>query len=116
MFVINITTIKDRIYYVILKQGTVYCCSTSGESIWNFDDGSLILAGGIAADSDKNVFVVGIKSNNLLMLQNSGQVCETILTEADGLQEPTRVCFNKEKNILLVCNKRNGSAYLFSVK
>lgn len=113
--VTNITTCKNKIYYVQRKQDTVNCCSTSGEDFWSFEDGSLNPAGGIAADRYQNVFVVGIESNKILMLQNNGKLSKTILTMADGLLEPTRICLNKERNILLVCNKRNGIAFLFNV-
>lgn len=113
--VYNITTSKTRIYYTQLKQNTIYCCNTTGEEIWNFKDKSLISPGGIAVDRDQNIFVVGIDSNNLMMIQNDGKVSKTLLTETDGLKEPMRLCYDKKKNILLVCNKQNRSAFSFTV-
>ncbi|CAG2205936.1 unnamed protein product [Mytilus edulis] len=99
--VFNITTSKTRIYYTESNQNTVYCCSSNGEEIWSFKDKSLLFSEGIAVDPDQNVFVVGFKSNNLLMLQDDGKVSKTLLTEADGIQNPTRVFYNKEKSLLL---------------
>ena len=66
------------------------------------------------------MFVVGISSNNLVVQQYDGKVGKTLLTEADGLQEPTLVFYYKENNLSLVCNKQNTAfsiyvptAYLF---
>ncbi|XP_071162475.1 uncharacterized protein [Mytilus edulis] len=112
--VYNITTSKTRIYYIDSNQNTVYCCSSNGEEMWSFKDKSLVSSEGIAVDPDQNVFVVGLKSNNLLMLQDGGKVSKTLLTEADGIQDPTRVFYNKEKSLLLVCNTQN-SVFLFRV-
>ncbi|CAG2205937.1 unnamed protein product [Mytilus edulis] len=112
--VFNITTSKSRIYYTKFMEKTVYCCSSTGEEIWSFKDKSLSFPGGIAVDPDQNVFVVDINSSNLLILQDGGKVSKTLLTKADGLLHPTRVIYNKEESLLLVCNSKN-SVLLFSV-
>ncbi|XP_063425574.1 uncharacterized protein LOC134709339 [Mytilus trossulus] len=110
----NITTSKTRIYYIDIHQNTVYCCSSNGKEIWSVKDKSLVCSEGISVDPDQNVFVVDFRNNNLVMLQDGGKVSKTLLTEADGIQHPTRVFYNKEKSQLLVCNKQN-SVFLFSV-
>ncbi|VDI42410.1 Hypothetical predicted protein [Mytilus galloprovincialis] len=112
--VVNITTSKLKIFYTGLNRNTVYCCNSTGEEIWSFKDKSLLFPGGIAVDPDQNVFFVDINSNNLLMLQDGGKVSKTLLTEADGIQRPSRVFYNKEKSLLLVCKSKN-SVFLFSV-
>ncbi|VDI63521.1 Hypothetical predicted protein [Mytilus galloprovincialis] len=112
----HIATIDDIIYYTAPMSNTVHCCNTAGNRIWNFKDRSLSTPGGIASDSFKNVFVVGIHSNNLMILQKDGTVSKTLLTEADGLDRPVRLYYNKETNILLLCNQTNGFAFLYSVK
>ncbi|XP_052103626.1 uncharacterized protein LOC127737132 [Mytilus californianus] len=115
MSVRNITTIEDRIYYTVPFTSTVKCCTTTGNNIWNFKDTSLNSPGGIVTDSAENVFVVGILSDNLMILQDDGKINKTLLTKADGLDKPSRLYYNKETNILLVCNKYNGIAFLYSV-
>ncbi|XP_052106160.1 uncharacterized protein LOC127738810 [Mytilus californianus] len=113
--VYDITTSQSRIYFTQMKQHTVNCCTGTGEEIWNFEDILLNSPGGIAVDKNQNLFVVGKHSNNLLMVQDDGKLSKTLRTEADGFNQPRCVCYNKEKNILLVCNSRYGSAFLFSV-
>ncbi|CAC5374800.1 unnamed protein product [Mytilus coruscus] len=88
----NITTSKTRIYYTPqINRSSVNCCSTTGEEIWNFEDSSLITPCGIAVDRGQNLFVVGFNSNNLLMVQDDWKVSKTLLTKADGLDEPRSV-------------------------
>ncbi|VDI30299.1 Hypothetical predicted protein [Mytilus galloprovincialis] len=111
----HIATIDDRIYYTAPISNTVKCYTTGGNRIWNFKDKSLTTPGGIATDSAKNVFVVGIRSNNLMILQDDGTVSKTLLTKADGLDKPARLYYNTETNILLVCNKCDGTVFLYSV-
>ncbi|XP_071162384.1 uncharacterized protein [Mytilus edulis] len=115
MHVYNITTIKDRIYYTVPFADTINCCSTTGNNIWNFKNTSLTTPGGIATDGAQNLFVVGIRSNNLMILQDDGTVSKTLLTNADGLDKPIRLYYNKKTNILLVCNKHDGIVFLYSV-
>ncbi|XP_063427072.1 uncharacterized protein LOC134710619 [Mytilus trossulus] len=93
MSVYNITTIKERIYYTVPDSNTVKCCSTAGNSIWNFIDESLTAPGSIVTDSTSNVFVVGIESSNIMILQDDGKVSKTLPTEADGLDKPTRLYY-----------------------
>ncbi|VDI42365.1 Hypothetical predicted protein [Mytilus galloprovincialis] len=113
--VFNISTSNTRIYYTQRDQGIVCSCIKTGEELWDFKDLSLVTPGGIAVDSDQNVFAAGIESNNLLMLQDDGKVKKSLLSETDGLQEPIRLCYNMKNNLLLMCNKRNQSAFLYSV-
>ncbi|CAC5374799.1 unnamed protein product [Mytilus coruscus] len=114
--VYNITTTKDKIYYTIMAENTVYCCSTYGKEVWNFKGtNSLVVPSGISADRDQNVIVLGLSSNNLLVLQNEGKISKALLTKTDGLDQPSSVCYNKENNMLLVCNQKNGDAFLFSI-
>ncbi|VDI30301.1 Hypothetical predicted protein [Mytilus galloprovincialis] len=112
----QIATIDEKIYYTAPQSNTVNCCTTAGNRIWNFKDKSLTRPGGIATDSAKNVFVVGIRSNNLMILQDDGTVSKTLLTEADGLDRPIRLDYNKKTNMLLVCNTYDGTAFLYCVK
>ncbi|VDI63519.1 Hypothetical predicted protein [Mytilus galloprovincialis] len=108
----NITTIADRIYYTDRISDTVICCTTTGTNICNFKDVSLVRLGGIAIDGAKNVYDVGSQSNNLMILQNDGKAGKTLLTESDGLKSPERLYYNKERDILLVCNNDDRNAFL----
>ncbi|VDI45253.1 Hypothetical predicted protein [Mytilus galloprovincialis] len=109
-----LTTTNDRIYCANFDENLVYCCSMTGEDIWTFTGQSLVNAGGISADDDENVFVVGRHSNNLMMIQHDGKDSKTLLTESDGLDSPASVHYKRDKKLLLVCTE-NGDAFLYNV-
>ncbi|XP_071172323.1 E3 ubiquitin-protein ligase TRIM45-like [Mytilus edulis] len=110
----HITTTHDRIYCTNIDQTVVYCCSMTGEDIWTFTDQSLVNPMGISADGDQNVFVVGLISNNLMMIQHDGKHSKMLLSISDGLDKPVSVHYNRDKKLLLVCNVE-GDAFLYSV-
>ncbi|VDI09064.1 Hypothetical predicted protein [Mytilus galloprovincialis] len=81
----HITTTHDRIYCTNIYQNLVYCCSMTGEDIWTFTVQSLVNPRGISADGDQNVFVVGLSSKNLMMIQHDGKDSKMLLSKFDGL-------------------------------
>ncbi|VDI30298.1 Hypothetical predicted protein [Mytilus galloprovincialis] len=95
LHVYNITTIEDRVYYTVPFSSSVKCCTTTGNNIWKFKGKLLTAPGGIATDSAQNVFVVGIRSSNLMILQDDGTVSKTLLSKADGLNKPARLYYEK---------------------
>ncbi|VDI33204.1 Hypothetical predicted protein [Mytilus galloprovincialis] len=110
----HLTTTHDRIYCTNIDQNLVYCCSMMGEDIWTFTNQSLNDPRGISADGDQNVFVVGLSSNNLMMIQHDGKDSKMLLSKSDGLNKPVSVHYNRDKKLLLVCNVK-GDAFLYSV-
>lgn len=111
----HITTTSDRIYCTNCEKNLVYCCGLTGEDIWTFTDQSLLNTAGITADVDQNVFVVGASSNNLMMIKHDGKVSKILLTESDGLINPRTVHYNRDKKLLLICNRGNTNAFLYRV-
>ncbi|XP_052103843.1 uncharacterized protein LOC127737295 [Mytilus californianus] len=93
----DIAAVKDRIYYTDYVENTVHCCSMTGDEIWVFSDKYLVCPRGISVDNIHNVFVAGLVSNNLFIIQNDGKVSKMLLTESDGLNHPIPVCYNKNK-------------------
>jgi DNA-binding beta-propeller fold protein YncE len=69
---------------------------------------------GIALDKNRNTYVAGKGTNNVVILSPDGTNCTQILTESDGLNEPYSLRINIDRNELLVCNE-TGPAFLFSL-
>jgi len=69
---------------------------------------------GIALDKNRNVYVVGNGTNNVVVLSPDGKNCRQILAKSDELEEPWSLRINIDRNELLVCNVR-GPAFLFSL-
>jgi DNA-binding beta-propeller fold protein YncE len=69
---------------------------------------------GIALDKNRNVYVAGYETNNVIVVSPDGKNCRKILTKLDGLNKPYSLRINIDRSELLVCNK-NGPAFLFSI-
>jgi DNA-binding beta-propeller fold protein YncE len=69
---------------------------------------------GVALDKNRNVYVAGNGTNNVVVLSPDGKNCRQILTKSDGLDEPSSLRINIDRSELLVCNK-NGPAFLLSL-
>jgi DNA-binding beta-propeller fold protein YncE len=69
---------------------------------------------GIAFDKNKNLYVAGRSTNNVVVLSPDGSNCREILTQNDGLDRPLSLRINIDRNELLVCNL-SGPAFVFSL-
>jgi hypothetical protein len=54
--------------------------------------------GRIALDQNKNVYVSGYKTNNVVILSPDGTNCRQILTKSDGLNGPFSLRINFERS------------------
>ena len=94
---------------------TIYCYTLTGQEIWTFKDENVIRKPlGIALDKNRNVYVAGKGTNNVVVLSPDGKSCRQILSQSDGLNEPYSLRINIDRSELLVCN-RNGPAFVFSL-
>jgi DNA-binding beta-propeller fold protein YncE len=93
------------------------CCFTlTGEKLWEFrDENVLRKPKGIALDKNRNVYVAGMESDNVVVLSSEGKYRRQVLSKFDGLNEPYSLRINIDRNELLVCNA-NGPAFLFSLQ
>ncbi|XP_052105734.1 uncharacterized protein LOC127738490 [Mytilus californianus] len=103
-------TTMDRIYFTIEKDHTVNCISMTGEELWVRKEESLVGPKGITVDDHQNVYVVDIKSNMLVVIQHDGSSSKTVLTKADGLDQPQTLHYNRDKKVLLLCNNHECAA------
>ncbi|XP_076115854.1 uncharacterized protein LOC143083478 [Mytilus galloprovincialis] len=108
-----IATLRDNIYYTNNVTNVVTCCNLKGEIQWTFQNESVLKSPrGIDVDSDGNVYVVGILSNNVVVISPDGQLHSEILTAADGLNRPSSLHYSEPRNQLLVAGY-NDKAHLF---
>jgi hypothetical protein len=97
------------------KVNTIYCYTLTGQHIWTFKDKNVLRdPAGIALDKNRNVYVAGRSTNNVVVLSPDGSNCREILTQSDGLDRPFSLCINIDRNELLVCNL-SGPAFVFSL-
>ena len=94
---------------------TIYCYTLTGQKIWAFKDENIIRKPiGIALDKNRNIYVAGNETNNVVVLSPDGKNCREIVTKSDGLYEPWSLRINIDRDELLVCNE-TGPAFLLSL-
>jgi sugar lactone lactonase YvrE len=62
----------------------IYCYALTGQPIWTFKDEKVLRKPvGIALDKNRNVYVAGRSTNNVVVLSPDGSNCREILTRND---------------------------------
>jgi len=111
----NISLRDDTINCTDSVTNTIYCYKLTGQQVWSFKDENVLREPrGIALDKNRNVYVAGYETNNVVVLSPEGKNCRQILNKSDGLNKPYSLRINIDRNELLVCNV-NGRAFLFSL-
>ena len=110
-----VATSEDKLYYTNYKKHTVTCCDLHGTTPCEFK-GERVLQypRDISVDNDGNVYVVGYKSNNVVVISPDGQSHRQLLSSKDGLVNPCVLEYVKSTNGLLVVNEEHN-AFLFDV-
>ncbi|XP_063418879.1 uncharacterized protein LOC134701675 [Mytilus trossulus] len=111
-----VASFGNTIYHTNPDDNTVTCYDLQGKIQWTFQNRSVLQTpAGISVDNDGNIYVVGRASKNVILVSSDGQRHRQLLSGTDGLSEPWAIHFSKEKNMLIVANKRGGEAFLYSV-
>ena len=110
-----VATSGDKLYYTTFNTSAVTCCDLHGTTQWEFKDQRVLLHPcGISVDNDGNVYVVGYRSNNVVVISPDGQRHIQLLSSKDGISNPLVLDFDKSTNRLLVVNQ-SATAFLFDV-
>jgi DNA-binding beta-propeller fold protein YncE len=114
-FVYYVATYEDKLYYANNKTQIVTCCDLHGTTQWEFNSEHVLEEPrGISVDNDGNVYVVGYKSNNVVVISSDGQRHIQLLSSKDGLVNPYVLDYDKSTNRLLVVNEEH-TTFLFDV-
>jgi WD40 repeat protein len=110
-----VATSEDKLYYTNYEKHTVTCCDLHGTTQWEFK-GERVLQypRDISVDNDGNVYVVGYKSNNVVVISPDGQHHIQLSSSKDGLVNPCVLEYDKSTNGLLVVSEEHN-AFLFDV-
>lgn len=113
---ISLLTDTDILFFTDPTTGTLYCCDLYESVKWKFTDDMINWQTRITTDGEGNVYVSCAVSNIVLVVSSDGKHHKELLTEKDGLQNPTGIYYNKSNDCLLVCNGGNCDAFIFDVK
>ena len=112
----HISLRDDTIKCTDWKTNTIYCYTLTGQQMWAFKDENVLRAPiGIALDKNRNVYVAGRETNNVVVLSPDGENCREIVSNSEGLNKPYSLRINIDRSELLVCNLR-GPAFVFSLQ
>ena len=107
--------VMTNTYCIVFYTHTVTCCDMHGTTQWEFrDERVLQYPYGITVDNDGNVYVAGYNSNNVVVISPDGERHRQLLSDKDGLEDPTVLDYDVSTNRLLVVNQE-GTAFLFDV-
>ncbi|CAG2186399.1 unnamed protein product [Mytilus edulis] len=109
----DITVDRDRL--VCIDYTSIYCCSLDGKVMWKFKMDKFQDLTRVTTDNEGNVYVTNEETNTVIVVSDDGKHHKELLTESDGLDDPWGIYFDKKENVLLVCNERDGNAFLFDV-
>jgi hypothetical protein len=111
----SISSIRSiaRVYYICHRDHNiyytdyhkVYCIRKDGSNVFTFSSPYLKGIYGIDTDRQGNVYVVGLKSNNILRLSPDGQNSDIIMKKKDGISQPITLCFSADFKKLFVSNE-----------
>ncbi|XP_063438665.1 uncharacterized protein LOC134719603 isoform X2 [Mytilus trossulus] len=110
----GITVHRDRL--VCIELTTINCFALDGKLLWRFENEKYRNLNRVITDNDGNVYVTDENTNTVLVVYDDGRHYGDILTVSDELCQPAGIHFDKKQNILIVCNRQDGKAFLFDVK
>ncbi|XP_063410711.1 uncharacterized protein LOC134693740 [Mytilus trossulus] len=108
-----VSTATDRLFFT--GGFILYCCDWFGAILWKFTDEMMKFPEGVITDEMGNVYVGSYGYNNVIVISPDGKHYKELLTRKDGILKPRAMYYDKSSHCLLVCNERNGQAFLFDV-
>jgi DNA-binding beta-propeller fold protein YncE len=101
----RVTSFNDRLYYTDSNRGEVVCCDINGTIVWTFTNTSVSKdQHSIAVDNYGNVYVVGPRSANVIVISPDGKKHKQLLSKTDRLDNPWALHYDWKTRQLLVTN------------
>lgn len=108
---ITVSDDENKIHVADSRKGLV-TLNKDGKILWRYSGSELKGAYGVCTDGEGNLLVTGILSNNVLQFGTNGERLGEIIKEADDLQSPVSVCYDKYNERVLV-TKNGNFVYAF---
>lgn len=106
---------EDKIYYARTNINTIYCCDFSGNQLWIFSDEHYRMPLGIRLNGKGCLYITWYESNNVMVLSCDGKEHKELKGKTDGIEHPRCLYYDKQRDLLLVCNDFSDESLLFNV-
>lgn len=110
-----ISLIAKHIYTADFIQGTLSCYLLNGVLLWSSKQGHMHNIRGLSIDRHRFIYAACNDSKQVIVVSQDGKQSRVILSQDDGMEEPVAVNIDRKTSSLLVCNKTNGTAFLFRI-
>ncbi|CAC5389890.1 unnamed protein product [Mytilus coruscus] len=110
-----ITSHAGKIFFTDPDKNQVNCCLYSGVQVWEFKN-EFILRNprGITVDHKGNIFVVGMESQNIVVISSDGKQFKEIEMDQLNLSQPSSIFFDKIRKQVLVSDQ-DSVANLYNI-
>lgn len=110
-----ISSHASKIFYTDPDENQVNCCLYSGVQVWEFKSESVLRnPRGITVDHKGNIFVVGMESQNIVVISSDGKQLKEIEMDQLNRHQPSSIFFDKIKKQLLV-SEQDSVANLYNI-
>jgi sugar lactone lactonase YvrE len=97
-----IVVANDTIYITKWKENKIVRLDTNGNQFYEMFNKDLKTPVGITSDSDGNLYVVGVNSNNVFLFSKDGQTCKELILTSDKISNPRSVNYNDMLGLLMI--------------
>ncbi|XP_071180627.1 tripartite motif-containing protein 2-like [Mytilus edulis] len=94
---------NDRVIYSDRYGKAVYCINASGQQIWQYTQ-DLEGPKGLCTDNYGNIIVADYESDRIIVISKDGQNSKVLINKEDGLENPHRICFNRNASSCFTCH------------
>lgn len=107
---------NGHIYCSDYQSNALQCFDVKGNIIWEFQNPSCLKSPrGICSDQYGNLFVVGLKSNNIVSITRNGKFGGELLNLSNEVKKPKCICFDKIKKRLYISNETGETIAVYQV-
>ncbi|XP_076115468.1 uncharacterized protein LOC143083127 [Mytilus galloprovincialis] len=111
-----VATFRDKIFYTNCNDDSVTCIDFQGNIQWVFKNANVLKAPyGISLDGTGNVYVVGKRTDNLVVITPNGQHYRQLLTRANGLYDPAVIHVDISSNKMMVATL-DSKTFVYNLK
>ncbi|CAC5380624.1 unnamed protein product [Mytilus coruscus] len=115
---------ENKLYSTNWETSMVLCMEENGNKLWEIDTKKLETQignkefnqpMGIAIDNNQFIYVAWKTNNTIIIISPNGLSSRLLLSEADGIKNPTDISVDRETQTLLVSNRSDGCAFVFKI-